>query len=112
MFRFDVVLRQESPQILQVYRTPNTAYLNCGGEPLGCYNLLCKTAAFADLARALHIKLAETYHTFVQQIATPQLETTHAEEVRVACSFSFPNTKYPWFTSPSYYPAFLYHLLT
>ncbi|KAG7371967.1 hypothetical protein IV203_018109 [Nitzschia inconspicua] len=92
MFEFDVVLRQSFPQILQVYRTPTTAYLNCGGEPLGRYNLLCKTTAFTDLARALHIKLAETYHTFVQQIATPQLDTTHEEEVRVVSRFPTPST--------------------
>ncbi|KAG7357425.1 hypothetical protein IV203_002113 [Nitzschia inconspicua] len=92
MFEFDVVLRQKFPQILQVYRTPTTAYLNCGGEPLGRYNLLCKTTAFTDLARALHIKLAEAYHTFVQQISTPQLDTTHAEEVRVVSRFPTPST--------------------
>ncbi|KAG7348972.1 hypothetical protein IV203_011569 [Nitzschia inconspicua] len=50
------------------------------------------STSFADLARALHIKLAETYHTFVQQNATPRLDTTHAEEVCVVSRFPTPST--------------------
>ncbi|KAG7373249.1 hypothetical protein IV203_033973 [Nitzschia inconspicua] len=69
----------------------STAVLN----RLGAITCYAKPPLLPNLAHALHIKLAETYHTFVQQIDTPQLDTTQAEEVRVVSRFPTPSIPGP-----------------
>jgi hypothetical protein len=87
MFQFDVELRKTHPEILQVFRTPTTNYLNCGGEPIGRYNLLCKTKDFVTLANTLNTTLAETYRTFLQRMEISTFDTHHAEDVCVVSRF-------------------------
>ncbi|KAG7337634.1 hypothetical protein IV203_030987 [Nitzschia inconspicua] len=67
MFEFEGVLQQAFPQVMKVYSTPTTSYLNTGGEPLGRYNLLCLTTDFPALCVALNSTLADTYRNFIQQ---------------------------------------------
>jgi len=87
MFQFDVDLQKAHPKILKVFRTPTTNYLNCGGEPLGRYNLLCKSTEFVSLARTLHTTLAEMYTASIGKTNFTIPEPLHAEPVCVISRF-------------------------
>ncbi|KAG7367974.1 endonuclease/exonuclease/phosphatase family protein [Nitzschia inconspicua] len=87
MFEFEGILQQTFPQVMKVYRTPTTSYLNNGGEPLGRYNLMCLTTDFPTLCVALNSTLADTYLNFTQQTGSPPPDTPHAEKVRVISQY-------------------------
>ncbi|KAG7344319.1 hypothetical protein IV203_022327 [Nitzschia inconspicua] len=67
IFEFEGVLQQAFPQVMKVYSTPTTSYLNNSGEPLARYNLLCRTTDFPNLCVALNSSLADTYSKFIQE---------------------------------------------
>jgi hypothetical protein len=66
IFEFEIMLRQQFPEIESILPTSKSTAHNNHGLPIGRYNILCKTSNFSTLAKKLHQEFTCLYLQHLQ----------------------------------------------